>query len=400
MKRILLFTILLTLTSQVSAQVINGPAGMRCGGSAIYSFNTLSNIRCSNLVWTITFPNGVTSSSSGQSIVVLAGNGPGTLRISVIDHMCRDQFNPAWRGTQAAALTVNVGDGRLERPAAINGPLFMCPGNSATYTATEVPGAGSYTFTVPSGWRINNSPVTSLTTTSRSISVTSPSGSGTGRIAVKANPGSSCSLQSEEKSRSIQYGGAILEITNYNEIMKPNYFGEFFISNSVGLTDIQWTVPGNWTVLSALTSETLRIRTNNSVGTFKIDVTAKTCGVPVSVSTYVRVSENFPGFGGPGGLQRVAIEDPFNLGGKDIVLAGKLSLYPNPVSTKLNIRSALDVDLGKVTVVDLLSGRHVLQKQMTDGTDIDLSHVENGIYLVQISTIEGKQIQKRIVVAH
>ncbi|MBC7777552.1 MAG: proprotein convertase P-domain-containing protein, partial [Phycisphaerae bacterium] len=61
------------------------------------------------------------------------------------------------------SVSVNVADNTLQpdTPAAISGPASLCQGDIATYTATVVPAATSYAWTVPPGVTINGDPTAS-----------------------------------------------------------------------------------------------------------------------------------------------------------------------------------------------------------------------------------------------
>ncbi|WP_040279905.1 T9SS type A sorting domain-containing protein [Psychroserpens damuponensis] len=69
----------------------------------------------------------------------------------------------------------------------------------------------------------------------------------------------------------------------------------------------------------------------------------------------------------------------------------KISLYPNPTHSTLNIKSYQSIESAKVYT---LLGQEVLK---TNAKTIDVSNLPNGVYLIQISDLEGNQHVKRFI---
>ncbi len=76
---------------------------------------------------------------------------------------------------------------------------------------------------------------------------------------------------------------------------------------------------------------------------------------------------------------------------KQTSVVGDVLIYPNPVSSTLNIYGASDVQ--QVDVLNL-SGKTVLSVKGTSA--IDMSNLAGGIYMVKITTEEGVSVQKVI----
>ena len=82
-----------------------------------------------------------------------------------------------------------------------------------------------------------------------------------------------------------------------------------------------------------------------------------------------------------------------NLGVEDLNVS-EFSIYPNPTSEMLNVEGNTQIE--KVVIYDLL-GRTVLENSpMAEKTQINISSLNNGVYLVSI-TSEGKRTVRKIV---
>jgi hypothetical protein len=68
-----------------------------------------------------------------------------------------------------------------------------------------------------------------------------------------------------------------------------------------------------------------------------------------------------------------------------------VKLYPNPTSGQLNIEA---VDMTLVSVYDLV-GQCAMQMSAKDGqATLDMSQLQNGIYFVKVSTVNGSVVQR------
>lgn len=78
-----------------------------------------------------------------------------------------------------------------------------------------------------------------------------------------------------------------------------------------------------------------------------------------------------------------------------VELEGKndsVTLYPNPTSATLNIKTSLSID--SVIVLDLLGKR---QMYFEETETIDVSHLSSGIYMVNITTENGIVVKKMVI---
>jgi hypothetical protein len=76
----------------------------------------------------------------------------------------------------------------------------------------------------------------------------------------------------------------------------------------------------------------------------------------------------------------------------DIEFDNQILLYPNPTADKFTIESN-DLYITNITITDL-TGKHILK---SDKTEIDVSHLSNGTYLVHIESDKGILTKKLII---
>ncbi|WP_422105424.1 BspA family leucine-rich repeat surface protein [Winogradskyella sp.] len=71
----------------------------------------------------------------------------------------------------------------------------------------------------------------------------------------------------------------------------------------------------------------------------------------------------------------------------------QILLYPNPTSSSFSIKGLTTTS--QIRIYDV-NGRLILEEQCSDDRPIDMSHYDNGVYLVEISTERGTQIKRLI----
>lgn len=102
------------------------------------------------------------------------------------------------------------------------------------------------------------------------------------------------------------------------------------------------------------------------------------------------VDFSFDNYGSSFFVDNVTIIDLENLGLTENN-KNPISIYPNPSSTYININTTEKIKT--VTVTDL-TGKIILNQQ--DSNKIDIHHLSNGVYLININTDNSQSIQKFI----
>ena len=75
-------------------------------------------------------------------------------------------------------------------------------------------------------------------------------------------------------------------------------------------------------------------------------------------------------------------------------LSDQISVYPNPVNDILNVNVSDNLEIAKIEIL-ALDGRTV--QDFTTSTFVNLEHLLSGIYLVKITSTEGKIGMQRII---
>ena len=374
---------------------INGPSSVNCNSPAVYTFEPGFQIFCSSASWTVVFPDGREESYSGESIEIVSGSTQGTIAVFAFasSKSCNIDNNISAGTTTAVGLVTPA-------PSTLSGPSFLCNAMTSSYTASAVSGAGSYTFSVPTGWRINNVLRNSFTTTSRTVSITAPSsGRGTGQVSVKANPAwYICGTSSGQRTRTVTYGRQIPVLTAETTALSTRSFGRFTYTG-IGISNVRWEIPNGWSAPNGLNGSELLVVTGNTPGNFDVEVTAQSCGVTVGDVVNVTVTN---GFGGGGFLEITQNNNQIDSGPANVIgLTKEITVYPNPVSDELQLTMPNEgIKLASISIINISNGEQVLYQKMNNDSSFDLSKIEDGVYILNMITSSGEQIQKRIRVAH
>jgi hypothetical protein len=69
--------------------------------------------------------------------------------------------------------------------------------------------------------------------------------------------------------------------------------------------------------------------------------------------------------------------------GMNDLMGNNLNIYPNPVINKINIETALNLQNATLKIVNSL-GEIVVNKQLNNDTEFDVSNLKNGVYFLSI----------------
>lgn len=88
---------------------------------------------------------------------------------------------------------------------------------------------------------------------------------------------------------------------------------------------------------------------------------------------------------------------PYGTTGVETIDESLFSIYPNPTNGILSIRTSAGQDELHMILTDL-SGKQIMSRELKadETTDISLSHLEAGVYLVKIASVQGMKVQKVI----
>ena len=241
---------------------ITGNAEVCFGSPNNYSISVVPD--ATSYTWTL--PGGWTGTSTTTSITTVANGPSGTISVKA-NNVCGSS------AVQPLAVIVNTVP---TAPGSITGPSAICSGSENDYSITAVPGATSYTWTLPGGWI--------GTSTSATINTTASTTSGT--ISVTAN-NSICS--SAAQTLNVLVDVAVPGNITGNTFVCVGSSNTYSISSVPAATSYTWTLPGGWTGTSTTTSintvasgtsGTILVTANNSCGSSA----AQTLNVTVSLT--------------------------------------------------------------------------------------------------------------------
>ncbi len=245
----------------------NASATTVCTGVAVTFTNTSTGAtiydwRQNNVNFASTTNTTRTFGSAGSYVIsLIAGNGT-----------CTD--------TATVTITVNAAPAT---PGTISGNATVCAGSANTYSVTAVPGATSYTWTLPGGW--------SGSSTTNSIATTAGTSGGT--ISVTAS--NTCGTSSPQTlSVTVESAPATPGTISGNATVCAGSANTYSVTAVPGATSYTWTLPGGWSGSS--TTNSIATTAGTSGGT--ISVTASnTCGTssPQSLTVTVESAPATPG---------------------------------------------------------------------------------------------------------
>lgn len=241
-----------------AAGSISGPTSPCAGSSVIYSVAVVPG--ATSYIWTL--PSGWTGSSTTNSITVTPSGTAGFVTVTPTNGSCP--------GT-SSSLSVTPVTGPVAGP--ITGPSSPCSGSSVIYSIAAVPGATSYTWTLPAGWTGSS--------TTNSITVTPSTTSG--NVTVIANNGACSGPSSSLPVTPVQTPGAAGAISGSTSPCS-GVGTTYSISPVAGATSYTWTVPAGWIISSGQGTDSILVTPTTQSGFVTVTPTNGSClGTPASL---------------------------------------------------------------------------------------------------------------------
>jgi hypothetical protein len=239
---------------------ISGLNSLCAGVNQAYSVTPV--IGATSYTWTL--PGGWSGTSSTNSISATAGSS-GSITVFA-SNGCGNS------GTVSLPITVNT---IPSVPGTISGNATVCQGSTNSYSISTVPGATSYTWTLPLGWS-GSSPSTSINATAAA----------SGTISVAATNTCGTSATATLPINVITVPNAPSSITG-SSVLCQGESAVYSIDPVASATSYTWSLPAAWTGNSTSTSITA---TAGSTGTITVSAinscgTSGTASFPVSVNT-------------------------------------------------------------------------------------------------------------------
>jgi len=273
-------------------------------------------------------------------------------------------------------------------PGAITGPTNgVCHATNQVYSIASVPGATSYTWTVPTGVSITSNLGTS-------IHVSYGNGfTGTGNISVKASNGcgSSTATLLPVSASPLQPG----VISGNSNVCKLATSAVYSVSPIAGATAYNWTITGGATFTGSTSGNSVTVNFAHAAGTVSLSVKAiNTCASSQSSTLSITVLNNCSGK-----MDESAAPDHDTT----VISSLQLKVYPNPTSGHLYVDFAgLENQKFTFFITDLL-GNQIITENYTalageNRIEFDLDHLAKGVYIIKAMDEGTEQKALKIVV--
>ena len=256
--------------------VITGPSGVCPLASGLtYSISAVPG--AASYVWTV--PAGWHINS---------GNGTASISVDVPSTFSTGQITVAALsscGQKSGLRILNIGAAPAA-PGTMSGPTAICQGNTYSYSVPTVPGASSYTWSLPSGVTL----ATGDPGNGNSINVDVNSNYNGGSLCVVAN--TACGGTSISRCITLGTTNAAPGVITGPRAVCP---GAGFLTYSVsGTGNFQWTVPTGFTILSGQGTNSISLSAPASFTSDQICVQSlNACGTP-GASSCLNISSTPP----------------------------------------------------------------------------------------------------------
>jgi len=327
--------------------------------------------------YTWTFPAGWNGSSTSNSITTITGTDGGIISVTA--------NNPCGSSpTQTLAFTVNSNP---LRPDFISGNDTICQDIPEIYSITPIPGATTYTWSVPGGWWVLNgsswgySPTPySIIAPFNSITVKSPGKSGNILVTADNECGSSdyqtiaiTVIQSTvTPPQSIAINGNI--VASIGDTLT------YSINPVNGLSVYNWSLNGGGTIATGQNTNSITVNWQTP-GVYILSVNGTNyCGSSIQQKINIKVTK-------PG------VDDPY-----------EIKLMPNPTSGEFYLKAKRVQDkMINVEVVNM-AGQFVISSGKKQGINdytqlINLDKMAVGLYAVKIM-IGDKVYVRSVMIKH
>lgn len=206
----------------VTPGTISGITTICSGSSNTYSISAVPG--ATSYTWTL--PSGWSGTSTTTSINTTASTTGGNITVTA-NNACGNS------SPQTLAITINT---IPPTPGSISGATTVCEGSSNTYSVTAVPGATTYTWTLPSGW--------GGTSTTNSINTTASLTSGNITVTADNSCGSSASSNLMISVNTIP--SIPSSITGSTSFCEDAISQTYSVINDASATSYTWTLPAGW----------------------------------------------------------------------------------------------------------------------------------------------------------
>ncbi|GEO07078.1 hypothetical protein AAE02nite_47420 [Adhaeribacter aerolatus] len=253
---------------------ITGNSGPCIGVSATYSVTAISGVNAYN--WTVPTGWTITNGQGTNTITVTTGSNAGTIAVTAA--------NGCGIST-ATNLPVNPITNTM--PGNITGATAPCAASTGnSYSVEAVPGATSYTWTVPAGWTINSGQGTT------NITVTAGNNPGNVTVTVFSDCGPSTTKSlAVSPTNKPEIPGEITGTTKQPCASQSSL--TYSIAAVAGATSYAWTVPAGWSITAGQGTITITVTAGATSGNIAV-AAINGCGAGIAATLAVTPSTTVP----------------------------------------------------------------------------------------------------------
>jgi len=330
--------------------------------TAIYSITPMSNV--TSYSWSVPDNATIVAGQNTPTIEVVWGETSGVVSV-IAGNECG---NSPPKTIDVTVLTV------LPAPGPILGPGLGCTGIESMFEIDELPGAEAYTWSVPVDAQITSGQGTTQ--------VYVIWGSTTGEIAVVAENTCGSSAPSQRTLTADSIPGAAGNITGNDTVCVNHTRYPYSVEEITGASTYVWTLPAGTTVASGQGTRQITIDIGPTALSGDISVYgANDCGNGIPMAKPIFVSDC--------------------AGIREFSLKSNVTLYPNPVEEKLNLRIR-GTETEILVVVSDVTGNIKYSEKLINLTvestrQIDISGFAEGLYFIRMSNDNRYYIDKFVV---
>jgi hypothetical protein len=257
-----------SVSAPAQPSAISGPTSVCVGTNNLtYSVTAVSAVQYR---WVLPSNWQIVSGANTNQITV---NVPSNATGGMIQVYPANTSNPLCEGT-ARTLSVNVIS--FGTPGNISGNSQLCAGSASSYSTTNISGATSYVWTLPSGW--------SGSSTTTSINPTVGSTLGNFNISVRGINGT-CSSAEAQIPVTVHGQVSIPDAITGSATVCGNSQQNFSTNTVTNATSYIWTLPSGWNFNGANNTNSISTTVGSNAGNFNISVRAINLGCTSAVRT-------------------------------------------------------------------------------------------------------------------
>jgi hypothetical protein len=175
-------------------------------------------------------------------------------------------------------------------------------------------------------------------------------------------------------------------------------------------TGYSWMLPYSWTPIGSTNARDIAVNTGSVSGEMRVGVrVANACDGGASpayhyVTIYSCANTIVPQPGdGPGMLENgfVSAEQNVSTGVEDFATAQKMTVYPNPATSEITIKTGKSLAWAEALLVNIVTGVQAYAQTLPQGNELaqlSVGHLPKGQYALIVKDKQGSIVETKHVV--